>query len=54
VPPLFVIFIGSFVIALRTTEELNQELETKVEHSRQIIGKSFVKRRTLEISHAAK
>lgn len=57
IPLLFVIFIGTlirrFVLALRTAEQLNLELESKVESSRQVIEKSFAERRALELSQAA-
>lgn len=57
IPLLFVIFIGTlmrrFVVALRTAEDLNQKLESKVEQSRKIIEKNFAERRALELNQAA-
>lgn len=57
IPLLFLIFVGSllsrFTGALETAENLNRELEQKVELSRQVIEKSFAERRVLEIQKAA-
>ncbi len=57
IPLLFMIFIGSLLSrfngALETAENLNRELEQKVELSRQVIEKSFAERRVLEIQQAA-
>ncbi|MDO8270297.1 MAG: hypothetical protein Q7U82_00050 [Gammaproteobacteria bacterium] len=57
IPLLFMIFVGSLLSrfngALETAENLNRELEQKVEHSRQVIEKSFAERRVLEIQQAA-
>lgn len=57
IPLLFLIFVGSllsrFTGALETAENLNRELEQKVELSRQVIEKSFAERRVLEIQQAA-
>lgn len=57
IPLLFLIFVGSLLSrfngALETAENLNRELEQKVELSRQVIEKSFAERRVLEIQQAA-
>ncbi|MES3009028.1 MAG: ATP-binding protein [Pseudomonadota bacterium] len=57
IPLLFMIFVGSllsrFTSALETAENLNRELEYKVELSRQVIEKGFAERRVLEIQQAA-
>jgi signal transduction histidine kinase len=57
IPLLFMIFVGSLLSrfngALETAENLNRELEQKVELSRQVIEKSFAERRVLEIQQAA-
>lgn len=57
IPLLFCLFIVTlvkrFTNALETTEQLNRELETKVELSRQMMERSFSERRLLEIRQAA-
>ncbi|MDP1931084.1 MAG: hypothetical protein Q8L60_06490 [Gammaproteobacteria bacterium] len=57
IPLLFMVFVGTllkrFTSALAEAENLNRELETKVELSRQVIEKNFAERRLLEINQAA-
>lgn len=57
IPLLFLVFVGTllkrFTHALAVAENLNRELESKVEQSRQVIEKSFAERRVLEINQAA-
>ncbi len=57
VPLLFLVFIGTllwrFHGALSMVENVNKQLESKVEASRQVIEKSFFERRQLELQQAA-
>ncbi len=57
VPLLFVVFIGTllwrFHGALSMVENINKQLELKVEASRKVIEKSYFERRQLELQQAA-
>lgn len=57
IPLLFMVFVGTllkrFTNALAVAENLNRELENKVEQSRQVIERSFAERRVLELNQAA-
>ncbi len=57
IPLLFLVFIGTllwrFQNALQLAEEMNKQLESKVEASRRVIEKSFAERRMLELNQAA-
>ena len=57
IPLLFLVFIGTllwrFHGALTVVEEVNRDLESKIEESRKLIEKSFAERRVLELRQAA-
>ncbi|MGJ8688964.1 MAG: ATP-binding protein [Gammaproteobacteria bacterium] len=57
IPLLFLVFIGTllwrFHGALTVAENINKQLESKVEASRQVIEKSYFERRQLELQQAA-